>query len=227
MQLPAGITIRDETEAEAAEIGRIVGEAFRDAPHASGDEAAIVERLRAGGGLTLSLVAVDSDGSVEDRDARAVAGEAVGDMAGQGVDGIAGQVVGQDAGDDAGEDVGPDANRVAGRIVGHVAFSPVGIVAPDVPPVAGWYGLGPLAVLPAMQGRGIGGALVRHGLARLRTRGAAGVVLVGDPGYYGRFGFRAEGRLAVPCVPSEFVLTLSFAGGTVAGEATFDAAFGL
>ncbi len=65
------------------------------------------------------------------------------------------------------------------QIVGHVAFSRVTISdgSPD------WYGLGPLAVAPEFQRRGIGQALVRAGLARLCELGARGCVLVGDPAF--------------------------------------------
>lgn len=71
-----------------------------------------------------------------------------------------------------------------GEIVGYLAASPARIGPQD-----GWGLIGPLAVSPPRQGRGIGSALMTEALRRLRTtcRGAA---LVGDPGYYRRFGFR-------------------------------------
>lgn len=79
--------------------------------------------------------------------------------------------------------------EVAGRVVGHVAFSPLRLREDDV-----WTGfiLAPLAVLPDMQGCGVGAALVREGLARVRGAGAAACFVYGDPAYYGRFGFSAE-----------------------------------
>ena len=49
--------------------------------------------------------------------------------------------------------------------------------------------LGPLAVAPHHQRQGIGAALVREGLRRLAATGAPTVLVLGDPGYYGRFGF--------------------------------------
>src|SRR5690606_20299677 len=73
------------------------------------------------------------------------------------------------------------------ELLGHVAFSPVIIGGRD----RGWLGLGPLSVRPDRQRRGIGSALVRTGLERLRRDGAGGCVLLGDPAYYRRFGFRA------------------------------------
>lgn len=49
--------------------------------------------------------------------------------------------------------------------------------------------LGPIAVEPAQRGRGLGVALMEHGLAAARAAGHRIVVLVGDEDYYGRFGF--------------------------------------
>ena len=84
-----------------------------------------------------------------------------------------------------------------GEILGQVAFSPVAIdgTARD------WYGLGPVAVRPDRQGQGIGQALIRAGLDRIRALGAQGCVLAGAPGYYGRFGFVADPRLQSPGIP--------------------------
>jgi putative acetyltransferase len=58
--------------------------------------------------------------------------------------------------------------------------------------------LGPLAVAPGWQRRGIGTALVRDGLRRLREIGATQVLVLGDPAYYGRFGFRPESGVIPP-----------------------------
>lgn len=52
--------------------------------------------------------------------------------------------------------------------------------------------LGPLAVDPRAQGLGLGGALMGVALEAAAARGHAAVILVGDPGYYGRFGFCAD-----------------------------------
>lgn len=60
--------------------------------------------------------------------------------------------------------------------------------------------LGPLAVDPAVAGFGIGSALMRHAIHEARRLGHGAILLVGDPEYYGRFGFTAEktGELAMP-----------------------------
>lgn len=78
-----------------------------------------------------------------------------------------------------------------GALLGHAAFSPVEIDGAR----RGWFGLGPLSVAPGRRRGGIGGALVREGLARLEATGAAGCVVLGDPAYYGRFGFAADPEL--------------------------------
>lgn len=58
--------------------------------------------------------------------------------------------------------------------------------------------LAPLGVLSAWQGQGIGSALVQACLTRLPELGASQINLLGDPGYYSRFGFQADGDLAPP-----------------------------
>jgi putative acetyltransferase len=111
-----------------------------------------------------------------------------------------------------------------GAIVGHVAFSPVTIDGHD----RGWFGLGPVAVDPRFQRRGIGARLIEAGLAQLREAGAQGCVVLGDPGYYVRFGFASDPALIYPGVPAEYFQRLAFAGaaptGTVAYSPCFDAA---
>ena len=79
------------------------------------------------------------------------------------------------------------------KVVGNIAFSPVTIS--DVSP--GWYGLGPVSVLPELHKQGIGKSLMREGLSMLKSMGAKGCVLVGDPGYYERFGFRSIQDLVI------------------------------
>lgn len=74
---------------------------------------------------------------------------------------------------------------VRDRIVGHVALSPVDVGG--VPRAA--VALGPLAVEPDFQGHGIGAALVDAFLQHCRVRDEGLVVVLGYPGYYGRFGF--------------------------------------
>jgi putative acetyltransferase len=108
-----------------------------------------------------------------------------------------------------------------GRVAGHIAFSPVLVAGRE----CGWYGMGPLSVLPALQRRGTGTALVQVGLDRLRAMGARGCALVGDPAFYARFGFSADHRLTLAHVPPEFFLTLPLADTDATGEVLFHPAF--
>lgn len=58
--------------------------------------------------------------------------------------------------------------------------------------------LGPLGVLPIHQGQGVGTALAKHGLKRLENQQVAQVFVLGDPAYYGRFGFTPERHVLPP-----------------------------
>ena len=107
------------------------------------------------------------------------------------------------------------------EILGHVAVSPVRIE--DGTP--GWYGLGPIAVLPSCQSKGIGSMLMRAALAELKAAGVAGCVLLGDPAYYARFGFKAPAGLWLPDVPAANFQALSFGAGLPQGEVSYSTAF--
>jgi putative acetyltransferase len=107
------------------------------------------------------------------------------------------------------------------RVAGHIAFSRAPIGDRDL----GWYLLGPVAVLPGMQRRGLGSALVRAGLDELRRLGAQGCVLVGDPAFYTRLGFRQAISLRYPGVPQEVVLCLPLSGPEPEGDVVHHSAF--
>ncbi len=106
-------------------------------------------------------------------------------------------------------------------LVGHVAVSPVTLSSGD----ADWYGLGPISVRPARQGRGIGSALMAEAIEKLKAMGSAGCVLLGDPGYYARFGFEACGQLVLPGVPAEYFQALPLTDGVPAAEVRYHSAF--
>jgi putative acetyltransferase len=76
----------------------------------------------------------------------------------------------------------------ADTLIGHIAFSRLEL--PESPVRA--CALAPLAVVVEQQRQGIGAALVREGLRRLASSGEELVLVLGDPAYYGRFGFTAE-----------------------------------
>jgi putative acetyltransferase len=107
------------------------------------------------------------------------------------------------------------------KVVGHIAFSPVTIS--DGSP--GWYGLGPISVVPELQKQGIGKSLMREGLSLLKTLGAKGCVLVGDPGYYERFGFRSLPDLFIDGVPPQYFLALPFEESKTSGTVVFHEGF--
>lgn len=104
------------------------------------------------------------------------------------------------------------------RVVGHVLFSPVTLEA--APEISG-LGLAPLAVLPEFQNRGVGAALARAGLEACRSLGCAFVVVLGDPRYYGRFGFRPAHTFGLRCqweVPADAFQALELQPDALAGR---------
>lgn len=163
------LLIRDERPADHAAIRQLIDAAFAGAPHSSGSEAAIVDRLRAADALTVSLVAERAD-----------------------------------------------------EIVGHAAVSPV-----SVERAAGaWFGLGPVAVRPDLQRGGIGEALVRRALERLERSGASGCVVLGNPAYYGRFGFAHDPRLTYAGAPPPYFQARPFGAARASGAVLYHPAFG-
>lgn len=79
-------------------------------------------------------------------------------------------------------------------LAGHVIFTPCRLEGgPERVAL-----LAPLAVAAARQRQGIGSAIVRAGLHRLGHDGTDLVCVLGDPAYYGRFGFVAEERVLPP-----------------------------
>lgn len=160
--------IRPERAGDEAAIGLVTAAAFEGNPYSDQSEPQIIERLRAAGVLTISLVAEEE-----------------------------------------------------GQTLGHVAFSPVTLSGGE----KGWYGLGPISVAPEHQGRGIGTRLVTEGLDCLRALGAAGCVLLGDPAYYGRFGFRLDHGLVLPDVPPGHFQALLLHGPDALGIVAFHPGF--
>ncbi len=108
-----------------------------------------------------------------------------------------------------------------GQIVGHVAFSPVQIDGHNTR----WFGLGPVSVLPEFQRNGIGTALIEEGLRLINQGGAEGCVVLGDPGYYARFGFGSHHALRYGDVPPEYFQSLVMSGDPPRGNVTYHRGF--
>ncbi|WP_284124109.1 GNAT family N-acetyltransferase [Parerythrobacter aestuarii] len=164
------VSIRSEQPGDERAIRALTDAAFRDMPHADGDEGELIERLRVQGDLVLSLVACNSDKA----------------------------------------------------IVGHISFSPVAIAGSE----GKWYQLAPVSVIPSGQNSGIGSSLIEAGLDRLQGSGAAGILLVGDPDYYSRFGFTREHALTLSDALDPYLQMLQFEGDPPSGQITLAPAFG-
>ncbi len=113
------------------------------------------------------------------------------------------------------------------KILGHILFSRTVIHTPtgDVAVAL----IGSICVLPEMRRRGIGSALVRHGIKACRCMGEAAVVVVGNPSFYPEMGFSREvvEHLESP-VAGESFMGLELVPGalsTVRGEVEYPAAF--
>lgn len=82
---------------------------------------------------------------------------------------------------------------VGDRVVGHLLLSPL-----TVGSLTG-AALGPMAVHPAYQRRGIGSALVTSAISHLRDRDCPFVVVIGHPAFYPRFGFQPAAPFGLIC----------------------------
>ena len=111
--------------------------------------------------------------------------------------------------------------EVEKKVAGHIAFSPITVSdgSPD------WYGLGPISVVPELQKQGIGKSMMQEGLSLLKSLGAKGCILVGDPGYYYRFGFKSSPDLVIEGVPPQYLLVLPFEESRTHGTVMFHEGF--
>jgi len=108
---------------------------------------------------------------------------------------------------------------LADQIVGHILFTPVKIESADSSFEA--LGLGPMAVLPHYQRKGVGSRLVQAGLQECRRVGHEIVVVVGHPEYYPRFGFLPAKTFGIRYeeeVPEEVFMLIELREGALAGR---------
>lgn len=103
----------------------------------------------------------------------------------------------------------------AGEVIGFVLFTRVGVAE------AALQCLAPLAVTPDRQHQGVGEALVEAGLQAAAETGAAGVVVLGHPSYYPRFGFEPAGPFGIeapyPVDPQEAWMVVELWPGALEG----------
>lgn len=115
----------------------------------------------------------------------------------------------------------------AGEILGHVILSPVTVEGRE----CGVLGLGPVGVLPSRQRQGIGAALMHAAIAESERLGYGGIVLLGHPEYYPRFGFQPASRFRLTSiyqVPDEAFMALPLRAGSlegVSGQVRYSAPF--
>lgn len=111
--------------------------------------------------------------------------------------------------------------EVEGKIIGHIAFSAIDISDGT----NNWFALGPVSVLPEHQCHSIGTSLVKKGIEILNKRQAGGCVLVGEPDYYKRFGFRAVSDLTLEGLPTEYFQCLLLSGAMPKGKVSYHKCF--
>lgn len=104
------------------------------------------------------------------------------------------------------------------QVIGQAALSPAQIGAER------YLCLGPVAVLPDCQGRGVGADLIHHILSVAPMMDRAGVVVMGDPTYYGRFGFERMKSVHFDGPGADAIQVLPF-GSDPKGNVAFHPAF--
>ncbi len=96
------------------------------------------------------------------------------------------------------------------QIVGHILYSAVTVGSGERKIIGA--GLGPMAVLPEYQRRGIGTKLIEFGTTRLKQSGCPFIVVLGHADYYPRFGFRPASDYGLKCewsVPDNAFMALA------------------
>ncbi len=210
------VRIRYEDIDDVAAVRRVNEAAFNGAA-----EAMIVDALRAAGVVKLSMVAVVGAEEVPVGSSEGVCTPlSTWGREGQGwSDGSSGEGRGAEDDRECGDNDPGRARIVGGEVVGHVLVTPVRVTTDQEEEQL--LGLGPVAVLPEYQGQGVGTLLIESCLERLRDSGVAGVVVVGDPAYYARFGFIAADRWGLRWetdAPADHFMALELSAGKLAGK---------
>ncbi|GGB31173.1 N-acetyltransferase [Oceanisphaera marina] len=112
-----------------------------------------------------------------------------------------------------------------GAIIGHLAMSPVLINGEDI----GWLGLAPVSVWPDCQRQGVATAMIHAALDSANELDWAGVVVLGDPAFYRRFGFKPAQELDLKCTypnAGEHFMALALKQPAPTGLVTYHPAFG-
>lgn len=104
------------------------------------------------------------------------------------------------------------------RIVGHILLTTIGLF--NAQGERKILSLAPMSVVPSQSHRGIGSALVRAAIAKAGSLGYPGIVVVGHPEFYKRFGFDSAEKWQIRCplpVPGDAVTALELSKGGFAG----------
>ena len=123
------------------------------------------------------------------------------------------------------ENFNPELSLVAEAdktVVGHILFYPVKIISENCEYKT--LSLGPMAVIPEFQKKGIGKKLIYEGLKRAKDLGFRSVIVVGHPGYYPKFGFTnaSDWNIKVPFeVPDEVFMALEIVNGELKDKPGF------
>ena len=99
--------------------------------------------------------------------------------------------------------------EIVGGIIGHILFFPIKIS--DGEHSYDSLSLGPMAVVPKFQGKGIGGRLILHGLQVSRDLGYTSVIVLGHKDYYPKFGFKPASKWGIHApfnVPDEAFMAI-------------------
>ncbi len=80
--------------------------------------------------------------------------------------------------------------------------------------------LAPISVVLEYRNKGVGSGLIKESFKLAREMGYTSVLLVGDPGYYHRFGFKASVDFGVKNadkIPDQYVMMCELVPGALAG----------